>query len=266
MCNSYTSFASSQDDIYFGSETDSKIDVFNSVGMDLKSSYDLKNVISKVSDLLAFNEMLFVIGFEGNYNNNTNPRNSLSYNISGISANDNSIVKVIKIDSLSQPLVIYKFSNQNVCKLTKSFCQKDLLIILSNKLILLSQSGNVRNSIDLNFSIKNALQLDDQSYVVCSQNYDVCIINNCGNNCWKYSPSNDCHKFTSPCLAVDNYGNIYVGGRNILVVDRGLHFSSFHVLCDVNEELCQMCYDEVNDMLLVLVQVSNNKKLLTLKI
>ena len=250
MNGSYTSFASSHDDIYFCNESNAEIDVFNSVGMDLKSSYDFKNVISKVSDVLVINGMLFISGFECNVPTN------------------NKYFKIIKIGTSLRchPLVIYKFLyNQTVVKLSKSSCH-NIHLMLFNKIMLISQDGNVKKSIDLPFYISNVLQLDDQNYFVCCQNHEICIIDDFGLIIKKCSPTNDCHKMLSPCLAVDNYGNIYMGERNILVVGRLLSFESLHVLCDVNEKILKISYNEGKGMLLVFVEVSKSKKILMLKI
>ena len=241
------------DDVLCCDEKGSRVNL-----IDLRSTYsstlycDFKNVISQVSDLLVSNKSLFVLGFE--FQKRLLDKNN---------------IKVIKVDTLSncQPLVIYKLSyNCNVCKLTRSYCQQNIVLILRNKLIILHQSGNVIKTVDTTFNITNALQLNDENYVICAENYLVYIINDSGEYIWKYSPTNDCHKMTSPCLAVDDYGNIFMGERNVMVFNHELDFKSLHVLCHTNERILKMCYDEVKDTLLVLVEVSNTRKLMLFKV
>ena len=111
-----------------------------------------------------------------------------------------------------------------------------------------------------------ALQLDDHSFIVYCGDYNIFIINECGNYIQKFSPSNDCHKMASPCLAVDNYGNTYVGGCNVLVLGQKLSLNSFRSIHGVRERVRKMYFNEVNGTLLVLVRTNKAARFLTFRL
>lgn len=250
LVRAYNSFAVNQDEIFFCRKDKSKIDVFSIDGLNFKSSFDFKQVLERTSDLLVINERLYVSGCFTNS----------QYQVLGF--------QIIKIDFLSNcdPLVIYKSSGSNygynnnlqtLTKLSESLCG-NILLILCNQIMLLSENGFLIKTTSLQYNIREALQLDHQRYIVCCEDYKVCIIDEHGDFVWTFSPSNECHKMQSPCLAMDNYRNIYMGDSNILVLDHKVGLKSFHSIHGINENIKKMYCNKENNTLLVLICTSNS--------
>ena len=214
------------------------MDIFDR--MTLASSYDFKNKLSQVHDMMVSGDDMFILG-----------RRGILY--------DN----VIKINASFKdyPQEIYTLSNQeSICCLSES-CSGKLLLVLSKKLLHLSENGEVLKTIDLSFDIYDALQVDETRYIVCCRDDDVCVVDDSGEKIVRYS---DKKVIKSPYrLAKDNYGYVFLTdyfSKTILVLDQGLNYISSH---DVAEYLFKILYDRERDSLLAL---SNCNKLLTFEL
>lgn len=235
------SFAVSRNKIFTCNWEESRVDTFE--GTTLISSYDFKNKgnhLTQVHDVLVSGDDAFVLG-----------RRGILYD------------SVVKMNASFGhcPEVIYTMTNQeNICCLSESCCGK-LLLVLSNRLLHLSENGDVVKTVDLTFDVYDALQIDETRYVVCSRDEEVCVVDDSGNKIAKYS---DKKQLKSPYrLAKDNYGYVFLTdyfSKLILVLDRGLNYISSH---DVGEYLFKILYDGEKDLLLAL---SNCNKLITFKL
>ena len=251
----YPLFAPHQDDILL-SQGSALISIYNCNQMEFKVSQNLTNMLSSCyqGDLLSINGILYVMGTYNSYPNNVPLQ----------------LIRLIKVDASfkCEPQIIYECChNSGYCKLSKSH-SGNIVLILYNKIIILNGNGVSLKTLDLKdkFQITNALQLDEQRYVVCCQHGEVYIINDFGDQIKKFSSSNECHQMLSACLEKDDYGNIYVGDRNVLVLDRDLNFKSLEFIHSANEKVHKMCYDEASGMLLVVVGISNKGELLKFKL
>ena len=243
----HTSFTSSDENMYFCVKR-SKIELFDYKDWNLrnsKPSFEFKPKLSRVSDLLAMDGMLYLAG-----------------------SDERDTIKVIKMEDvheLDKVLVIYKTKHKAyVLKLSKSSCG-NVLLILHNKILLLSEIGDVMKTINLSFEIYNALQFDDKHFVVLCDD-KVCFVDDSGKMTLIHhphrSPSNEQYflKYAN-CLAKDDCGNIYVGGAvsDIVVLDSDLNFVTSHI---IGEIVSKIFYDEGSSALLVLAGKFRSSKLL----
>ena len=194
----------------------------------LKTSYDLKD---ELFDILAINDAIYFAG------------------------RSDGVTKIFKIDFAlnTAPSKIFELQSQgHVLRLSKS-CDDNILLTSSNRIIHLSENGDVLKSVDLNReTVYDALQLDETRYVVCGE-ATFQILSNHGSCVETYLPSDECQKINCPFrLAKDFFDNVYVScqrSRCIYVLDRELNFKKRR---DVGCCVDKMYFDETKKSLLIL--------------
>ena len=235
--------ASNQGDIFLCSTEGGVHFVRQLNNFDLKTKFYFGNDLPEFIDALIVNNVLYVLDQR------------------------HDIIRIIKFDVMTKnkPREFFKYRYKGTnFKLSKCINGK-IILSLSNKLLHLSQTGNVTKIICFFFHVRDVLEIDQGRYVVCTED-KVCIVNDCGEEIVKYSPPDESQAIKIPRrLAKDIRSIIYVFDGNpknhkIIALDHKLNFISSH---DINRSVHKMCYDEANDKLFML---TNDNYLTTIEL
>ena len=197
------------------------------------SRYFLDEWFSKIHDLLIIGNTLFVSG-----------RNEDHYFVVKVLLDSEDRDKVVIFKDLCQGL-------ETFMKMSKSISQGNILLKLNYKLLLLSEDGDVINTIKLSFDVYDALEIRPQTYIVCCQE-EVCIIDHYGDKVARYSSISSYQRIRFPqFVAKDKHGTIYIYDfltKHVFVLDNTLSFVSSHRL----GHLLKLSYDMERNLLLAL--------------
>ena len=176
--------------------------------------------------------------------------------VAGQSSQCGGAIKIIKFDEALKiaPSKMYEAEYQgDVLRLSKSY-DDNILLVLSDKILQLSESGDVMKTINLSFNICDALQIDEGLYVVCCET-ELCIVDHDGSKIVTYSPFDESLKISSPFrLAKDCNGNIYMSDQNtrsVFILNYGLDFITHH---ELNDSVIKMYFNETENILSVLTR------------
>ena len=205
---------------------------------------DLDELISNVEDMLIIDDLLFVAG-----------------------TSDDECGYVVKFHmgrKRCKQKQIFEHPLEDKTywmRLSKSLWEC-ILVILKNKIVELSDDGDVLKTIDLTFDIIYALPFDLKSYIVCCPK-EVCIIDDKGfkirnSSCGEY------RALTAPCCLVkDKRGDTYavdIFTKKLFVFD---HHLIIKMSLDLTNDFVKLCYDKERD---VLMAIDEHNSLLTFEL
>ena len=236
------SIASNQGELFLCSTEDGVHFVRHINISDFMTKYYFGNDLSEFIDALIVNNMLYVLDQRDDF------------------------ITIFKFDLMTKnkPREFYKYRYKGTnFKLSKCINGK-IILSLSNKLLHLSQNGNITKIICFSFHARDVLEIDEGRYVVCTED-NIFIVNDCGEKIVKYSPFDKCQAIKAPLCLANDTRNIFVFDGNpknhkIIVLDHKLDFISSH---DINRSVHKMCYDEANDKLFML---TNDNYLTTIEL
>lgn len=211
--------------------------VFSVDGLNAEQCYDFGKMLSAIFDLIVVDDVLYV---------------------SGRSDEENMpcFLKAIKLDlaSSSEPIEIFKLPcDGEMFRLSKS-CWATVLLCSSNKIIHLTENGDVAREVDLSFDVYNVVQLNERHHFVCSLDEEVCILDERGTKVTTYSPYGRLilpTPFTKWNIYLNEFshGNALFPGHNLCSMSD----------CDVIKSMKKIYYNEESGDTFIL---SDNYKLL----
>ena len=166
------SFVLKEDKVFVCYFDETVVRVFGVDGLNAEPCYDFGTTLSVIFDLMVVDDILYVSGRSDDENMSR-------------------FLKTIKVDlaPLSEPVEILKRPYKGeMFRLSKS-CWATILLCSSNKIIHLTENGDVVREVDLSFDVYDVVQLNDRHHFVYSLGKEVCIVDERGTKVTTYLPS-----------------------------------------------------------------------------